>query len=52
MEHWVLEGLRRLWRQEYIGVFSVHSDAGWRLGSPDLGLNLGCDHVDHETQTH
>ena len=31
-EHQVLEGLRSLWRQVCIGVFSVHSDAGWRLG--------------------
>ena len=24
-------------------------DAGWRHGRPDLGLNLGLDHVDHDT---
>ena len=27
----VLEGLRRLWRQECIGAFSVYSDAGGDL---------------------
>ena len=27
-ERRVLEGLRRLWRQEYIGAVSVHSYAG------------------------
>ena len=27
----VLEGLQRLWRQECIGAFSVHSDAGGDL---------------------
>ena len=30
-ERWVLEGLRRLQRQECIGAFSVHSDAGGRI---------------------
>ena len=46
----VLEGLQRLWRQECIGAFSVHSDAGWRLGRCNLGLNLSCDHVYYEFQ--
>ena len=45
-------GYWRLWRQECIGAFSVHSDAGWRLGRCNLGLNLSCAHMDHETQTH
>ena len=25
----------------FIGAFSVHSDAGWRLGPCDLGISLG-----------
>ena len=43
----VLEGLPRLRRQECIGAFSVHSDAGGDLDRLDPGLNLGC-----ETQNH
>ena len=30
-EHWVLMGLQRLPRQEYVGAFSVHSNAGGDL---------------------
>ena len=36
-ERRVLEGLRMLRRQECIGAFSVHSDAGWRLGRCNMG---------------
>ena len=53
------EGLQRRGRAPSVLVCSVCTvesnpdiDAEWRLGRPDLGLNLGCDHVDHETQTH
>ena len=47
---------RGLQRRGSALVCSVDSNAGidavWRLERPDLGLNLGFDHVDHETQTH
>ena len=37
-----------------VGTVGINAniDARWRLGRPDLGLNLGFDHVDHDTQTH
>ena len=45
------EGLQRRGSVLVCSVCTVDSnadiDAGWRLGRPDLGLNLGC-----ETQTH
>ena len=42
----VLEGLRRLRRQEFSGAFSVHSDAGGDLDvrvSPGVRIRLGLD---------
>ena len=58
------EGLQRRGRVLVCSVCTVDSnpdndavesnpdiDAGWRLGRPNVGLNLHFDHVDHDTQT-
>ena len=50
------EGLQRRGSALVCSVCTVDSnadiDAGWRLGRLDLSLNLGFDHVDHDTRTH
>ena len=47
------DGLQRRGSALVCLVWTVHSkadiDAWWNFGRPDLGLNLGFDHVNHDT---